>query len=83
MKHFIRHAKRKHNIGRAIKVGLVVGTILAAINHYDMFLVGEYSITRFIQIGVTYLVPFSVNLHGSAMSGRHHELKEKQNQGIV
>ena len=78
MKHFIRHAKQKHNIRRAIKVGLVVGTILAAINHYDMFLTGQYSITRFIQIGVTYLVPFSVNLHGSAMSGRHHELKGNQ-----
>jgi len=75
MRHFIRHAKQKHNIGRAIKVGLVVGTILATINHYDMLLTGQYSITRFIQIGVTYFVPFFVNLHGSAMSGRHHELK--------
>ena len=78
MKTFIKHAKSKHNILRAIKVGLVVGTVLAIINHYDMFVSGQYEIRRFVQIIVTYFVPFTVSLHGGAMYGRHVELRENK-----
>ena len=82
MKHFVKHASSKHNIRRAIKVALVVGTVLGVINHYDMFLTGEYSIRRFVQIGITYLVPFFVSLHGGAMYGRHLELKSNR-EGVL
>jgi len=77
MKLFIKHATMKHNLSRAIKVGLVVGTILAIINHYDMFVLGDYELRRFMQIILTYFVPFSVSLHGGAMYGRHVEIREK------
>lgn len=76
MKLFITHAIKKHNILRAVKVGLVVGTILAIINHYDMFLTGEYNLRRIIQIILTYFAPFFVSLHGGAMYGRHIELNK-------
>jgi len=74
MKLFIKHATKQGNVYRALKVGFVVGTILGAINHYDMFLTGEYPFYRLIQIALTYFVPFSVSLHGAAMYGRAEEL---------
>ena len=78
MKLFIKHAKKSHNISRAIKVGLVVGTILAVINHYDMFVSGQFESRRFVQIIITYFVPFTVSLHGGAMYGRHVEMREEK-----
>jgi len=74
MKLFIRHFTAKHNIVRAVKVSMVVGTILGLINHYDMFLSGEFKIFRIAQIIVTYFVPFFVSLYGGAMYGRHTDL---------
>jgi len=56
-------------------MGLVVGTILAAINHYDMFLSGDFVARRVYQLLISYLVPFSVSLTSSGLTGRHHEMK--------
>jgi hypothetical protein len=42
VKLFIKHCLYKGNLMRAINVGLVVGTILGIINHYDMFVSGEF-----------------------------------------
>ena len=81
MKLFIKHCVFKHNIARAIKVALVVGTILGAINHFDMFLSGQYEARRIVQMTVTYLVPFVVSLYSGAMYGRHSEVKEQQCNG--
>lgn len=56
-------------------MALFVGTILATINHYDMFISGEFMTRRVIQIIVTYFVPFFVALTSAAMFGRHEEMK--------
>jgi len=74
MKIFIKHSLVKHNILRAIRVSIIVGTILGLVNHFDMFLSGNYDPLRVVQILVTYLVPFFVSLFSSAMSGRHFEM---------
>jgi len=78
MKLFIKHAVMRHNLFRAIKVGLVVGTILGIINHYDIFITGNIESVVIIQIILTYFVPFSVSLHGGAMYGRHIEILSKE-----
>jgi len=75
MEAFIRHALHRINLIRALWMMLLVGTIIGVINHYDMFLSGEFETRRIVQILVTYLVPFLVSLYSSAMSGRHHEKK--------
>ena len=78
MRIFIKHVRMRHNLLRAIKVALVVGTILGIINHYDMFLTGDYELRRIIQNLITYFVPFSVSLYGCAMYGRHTEIRSKE-----
>ncbi|MBP9887579.1 MAG: nitrate/nitrite transporter NrtS [Leptospiraceae bacterium] len=57
---------KKQNIVLALKVSLVVGTILGMINHFDMFLSCNFEIGRIIKMVVTYLVPFCVSLFSSS-----------------
>jgi hypothetical protein len=45
---------------QSVRVALVVGTILIAINHGDAVLHGEWSRALAWKIPLTYLVPFSV-----------------------
>src|SRR5581483_841874 len=53
---------------RSAKTALVVGTILMAINHFDAW--GHMTPRRRFQIGLTYLVPFSVATYGQIMGAR-------------
>lgn len=69
----------KNNLKRAIIIALIVGTLLAVINHYDMFLNRDYKINRFIQITLTYLVPFFVSLFSSAKYCEFVEKKKLSN----
>jgi len=55
----------KDKLFLAIRIALVVGTILGIINHYDMFLSGNYETSRIVKILITYLVPFSVSLYST------------------
>jgi hypothetical protein len=50
---------------RAIKVALVVGTILALINHGDTLLQGALSAKALFQITLTYLVPYAVSTYAN------------------
>jgi hypothetical protein len=50
---------------RSIKVALLVGTILAAINHGDAILAGDLDLTRLLKICLTYVVPFAVSTYAS------------------
>jgi hypothetical protein len=81
MRIFLKYAFQPATVKRSIKVASVVGTVLAAINHYDMFLSGVYSTRRCIQIAVTYCVPFSVSTVSSALQGRAMELQHRVEGG--
>ncbi|CAG7856781.1 hypothetical protein MCAMS1_01399 [biofilm metagenome] len=52
----------------AIKVTLVVGSILMLINHDDVILGNGLSINEFIKITLTYFVPYSVSTYSNAVS---------------
>jgi hypothetical protein len=45
---------------RSVKTGIVVGTVLAAINHGGVLVRGELTSGVAWKIGLTYLVPFLV-----------------------
>ena len=70
MRLFLKYATERAIAVRSLKVAIVVGTILAAINHYDMFMSGEYTARRVAQIFLTYLVPYCVATYGGAMQSR-------------
>ncbi len=50
---------------RSLKVALVVGTLLGLINHGDAMLAGTMTARRWIQVGLTYLVPYLVATYGA------------------
>jgi len=76
MKLFFKHAKRRDCINNSIKAALIVGTLLAVINHYDGIFMGTLDATEVFQILLTYLVPYSVATYGFATNARNSELKE-------
>ncbi len=52
----------------AIKVALVVGSILFIINHGNALMAGKMKRERWISAVLTYLVPYIVNIHGQYIS---------------
>jgi hypothetical protein len=53
-------ARRPSIVRRAIKVSIVVGTLLVLINHVPALLQGDITRFRLFQIGLTYVVPYCV-----------------------
>ena len=54
----------------ALRVSLVVGSVLFTINHGAALVKGEMTRTRWLSGLVTYLVPYSVSIHGQHTSRR-------------
>ncbi|WP_180381184.1 nitrate/nitrite transporter NrtS [Fischerella sp. NIES-3754] len=53
----------------ALKVSVVVGSILLfIINHGSALIKGQMNRDRWISAGVTYLIPYIVNIHGQYVS---------------
>ena len=48
----------------ALRVALVVGTVLNLINHFDVLLGAALTTTTLVQIALTYVVPYCVSTHG-------------------
>jgi hypothetical protein len=57
-------------LGRAIRVALVVGTILFVINQSDVVLRGQMTPLVVAKIALTYLVPFSVSTYSALAANR-------------
>lgn len=62
---------------RALKVAAVVGTILALINHSDALLAGTFAGKNFIQVVLTYLVPYGVATY-SAVNALQDSFRNNQ-----
>ncbi len=62
---WLKIALQKNILMRAIKVALVVGSILMLINHGDVMLSDGLSIKEYIKITLTYLVPYCVSTYSS------------------
>lgn len=54
----------------AARVALVVGTLLLTINHGSTIITGQMTQGRWISAMLTYLVPYSVSIHGQYISRR-------------
>jgi hypothetical protein len=68
LKTFVATLRDPKATSQSAKVALIVGTILFGINHGQAFLQQNMRRDRWIAAGITYFVPFTVSLHGQAMS---------------
>lgn len=55
--------------GMAVRVALVVGTVLFAINHGAALAQDKMTRTRWLSALLTYGVPYAVNIHGQYVMG--------------
>lgn len=55
---------------RAATIALVVGTILAIINHGDRLISGDITMDVLTKILLTYLVPYSVSTYSAVLTIR-------------
>lgn len=67
---WLKLALRRDILSRSVRVGLVVGTLLAVINHGDRLLSADVDINMLLKIILTYLVPFSVSTWASVQTAR-------------
>jgi hypothetical protein len=67
----LEHCFKKEIFHTAIKTSLVVGTILALINHYDSIITMSLGGTQIIQIILTYFVPYSVATYAGTRHAFH------------
>ena len=65
MNEWLSIATRRDVVVRGLKVGLIVGTILTAINHGDVILNGQIDPSAYWKIPLTYLVPFCVSTYAA------------------
>ena len=69
---------RKDVAFRAFKIALIVGIILAGINHGDHLIKGEMTSNNWIKIIITFCVPYCVSSFSSAMA-----IKKEQNISAI
>ena len=70
----LKVATRTDVVSRAIKIALIVGCILAAINHGDRILLQEMRYFDWIKVVLTFGVPYCVSTISSVLAIRK-ELK--------
>ncbi len=56
-----------------LKVSMVVGSVLFAVNHGAAVVAGEMSIDRWVSAALTYLVPYTVSVHGQFVAKSRQE----------
>ena len=70
-------ATSKPVVKRAARIALVVGTILAIINHGDRMLFGGFSLEALLKILLSYCVPYSVSTYSSVLAIRENSITQK------
>ena len=73
MKGWLSVALRRDIVVRGLKVGVIVGTILVAINQGDMILSGQLDASAAWKIPLTYLVPYCVSTYGGVSAIRAYD----------
>ena len=73
---FWQIARSRPVVTRAFRVAIVVGIVLAAINHGDKIIHGDLDIESFLKILLTFCVPYSVSTYSSVLAVREFANKD-------
>lgn len=66
----LRYCATPRNLRRTIRIALLVGVLLTAINQGSVILAGHVNTMTWIRCGLNFLIPFLVSNAG-LLSGRH------------
>lgn len=61
-----------HNLRRTVRIALIVGVLLTAINQGAVITAGQATAATWVRSGLNFIVPFLVSNAG-LLSGRHPE----------
>ena len=67
---WLQTARHREVVRRALKVALIVGTLLMCINQGDILLSGNVKPGVILKIGLTYLVPYCVSTFAAVQTIR-------------
>ena len=70
---FMDIARSRPVVMPALRISLIVGTVLALINHGGALLNLDLDADRVVKIGLTYLVPYCVSTYSSVRAIQGHE----------
>ena len=73
MKNWLQIAFRPDIVRRGLKVGLIVGTILTAINYGDLLIQGVILPAMYWKILLTYCVPYCVSTYAGVGAVTHKQ----------
>lgn len=65
---FVRRCCYRPTLMRGIKVALIVGPVLTAINQFDTIADREFGGTFFLKLALTFTVPFCVSVASSTLA---------------
>jgi hypothetical protein len=65
----LAYCRRREHLRRTLRIALVVGIVLTAINQLDVILRGDATLATWIKCGLNFAVPFVVSNLG-LLSGR-------------
>jgi hypothetical protein len=68
----LAYCRRREHLRRTLRIALVVGIVLTAINQLDVILRGDATATTWIKCGLNFVVPFVVSNLG-LLSGRRSQ----------
>jgi hypothetical protein len=60
----------------ALKVSVIVGSVLFLVNHGAAVIEGEMTMERWFSAAVTYLVPYTVSVHGQYVAKLRREVED-------
>ena len=69
----LAYCLERDTLARSTKTALVVGTILALINHGQQLLAGRFAPEWVVPMLITYLVPFAVATYGQVQGKRQRD----------
>ncbi|HEX4734971.1 MAG TPA: nitrate/nitrite transporter NrtS [Thermoleophilaceae bacterium] len=65
----VAYCRRREHLRRTVRIALVVGLVLTAINQLDVILSGDATTATWVKCGLNFVVPFVVSNLG-LLSGR-------------
>lgn len=70
---FIAYCLERPTLLFSIKMALIVGTLLAVINHGQAIVTGHFTSDRLLPLLLTYCVPFSVAMYSQIQGKRQRD----------
>jgi hypothetical protein len=57
----VAYCRRREHLRRTVRIALVVGVVLTAINQSDVILSGDATTATWVKCGLSFVVPFVVS----------------------